>query len=159
MNDAQSGALRIRRRGTFDLALPPADAFKLFTAEGEKLWVPGWSPILLGPLPQQPGLVFLAGAGAEHTIWTVIEHDSAAGRVCYSRVTPASRAGIVRVQVTPVASGSLVTVEYDLTALDGEGAALQSWSPEYFSAMLEEWRSLIIALPMEILASLGKPVV
>ncbi|WP_445680886.1 hypothetical protein [Radicibacter daui] len=159
MADPASGALRIRRHGSFELALPPADAFKLFTAEGEKLWVPGWSPILLGPLPQQAGLVFLTGDGAEHTIWTVIDHDPVAGRVCYSRVTPASRAGFVRVQVTPANGGSRVAVEYDLTALDGEGAALQSWSPEYFSGMMAEWQSRILALPAEVRASLGDLVV
>lgn len=137
---------RITRRGSFQLALPPAEAFKLFTAEGERLWVPGWSPDILGDLPQRQGLVFLTGDGAERTIWTVIESDPSAGRVRYSRVTPASRAGIVTVEVTAIDAGCQVDVAYDLTALGQDGAAsLDAYSAPLFAEMLEHWRALIQA--------------
>ena len=89
-------ARREIQSGRFALALPKANAFKLFTAEGERLWVPGWAPEILGPLPQATGLVFLTGEGAERTIWTVVESDPARGLVRYSRVTPGSRAGFVQ---------------------------------------------------------------
>lgn len=135
---------RITRRGGFRLALPAAEAFKLFTAAGERLWVPGWSPEILGPLPQQPGLVFLTGDGVERTIWTVIESDPGAGRVRYSRVTPASRAGTVTVEVSPAEGGCHVDVAYDLTALGPDGApSLDAYSPRRFTEMLEHWRALI----------------
>jgi hypothetical protein len=135
---------RIIRRGGFRLDLPTAEAFKLFTAAGERLWVPGWSPEILGPLPQAPGLVFLTGEGVERTIWTVIESDPARGRARYSRVTPASRAGTVTVEVSPAEGGCHVEVAYDLTALDPDGAAsLDAYAPERFAEMLEHWRALI----------------
>lgn len=135
---------RITRRGDFRLNLPAALAFKLFTAAGERLWVPDWSPRILGPLPQGPGLVFLTGDGAERTIWTVIESDPASGRVRYSRVTPASRAGTVTVEVKPIEEGCRVDVAYDLTALDPDGAAsLDAYAPERFAEMLAHWRALI----------------
>ena len=38
------------------------------TAEGETLWVPGWSPTILGDLPQHPGLVFLTEANGQQVI-------------------------------------------------------------------------------------------
>lgn len=135
---------RIRESGSFRIDLPPDRAFELFTAAGERLWVPGWSPQILGPLPQQPGLVFLTGAGSEFTIWTVIESDPDRGRLRYSRVTPGSRAGIVAVSVVAADGGSEVEVAYDLTALEPNGTnALEPYAPHHFAKMMDEWRSLI----------------
>ena len=136
---------RVRQRGCFFLDLAPAEAFKLFTATGERLWVPGWEPTILGSPPQQPGLVFLTGTGPDATIWTVVKSDPVSGQVCYSRVTPESRAGLVQVSIVAVDQGSEVQVEYDLTALSAEGAAsLVPYSNSNFSRMMDDWRSLIV---------------
>ena len=135
------------RTGHFTLELPMRDAFKLFTAEGERLWVPDWSPAILGALPQAPGLVFLTGTGADHTIWTVLDSECAAtrGHARYSRVTPGSRAGIVDVQLTAEATErTRVDVSYDLTALSPDGErALDAYDAPRFAQMLESWRTLI----------------
>jgi hypothetical protein len=134
---------RARRSGSFVLDLKPNDAFLLFTAEGERAWVPGWSPSILGSGRQEAGLVFLTDEG-EYTIWTVIESDEEQLRHRYSRVTPSVRAGIVEVRVVPEGSMSRVIVSYDMTALPGAGAAaLEPYSTENFHNMLDEWRSLI----------------
>ena len=136
---------RARRSDCFRLPLSPDQAFDLFTAEGERRWVPGWSPLILGPLPQAPGLVFLTGDGDEATIWTVLEHDRARWRHRYSRVTPKLRAGTVAVDLTPDPEGCRVNVAYDLTALPGAGeAALSMYDEASFSAMLQEWRRLLM---------------
>lgn len=141
---------RIRQSGSFPLDLLPAEAFKLFTAAGERLWVPGWAPAILGPLPQHPGLVFTTGTGADFTIWTVIDSDPAAGHVRYSRVTPGSRAGIVTVQVAAEAAGTRVEVAYDLTALSPEGeTALQALAADRFAEMMREWQRLATAMLAE----------
>lgn len=137
-------ARREVQTGRFALDLPMGEAFKLFTAEGERLWVPGWSPEIHGALPQAPGLVFLTGEGDERTIWTVIESDPSRGLVLYSRVTPGSRAGLVRVRVEGEGAHSKVEVTYDLTALSPEGeAALDAYSEVRFAEMLETWQRLI----------------
>ena len=137
---------RIRETGRFELRLPLAEAFKLFTAEGERLWVPGWSPEMLAPLPQAPGLVFRTGEGAERTIWTVLESDAATGRLLYSRVTPASRAGLVEVVLSEAGDLTRVQVSYDLTALSPEGeAALDAYRGAKFAEMMNQWRALIAA--------------
>lgn len=135
---------RIRQQGSFNLDISPAEAFHLFTAEGERLWVPGWSPEILGKTPQESGLVFLTGTGCEATIWTVIDSDPEEGRVRYSRVTPVSRAGLVEVRLEPEGRGSCVHVMYDLTALSSHGeTALKAYEGANFQQMLEEWRRLI----------------
>ena len=137
---------RERHTGRFELALPRDEAFKLFTADGERLWVPGWTPAILGPLPQAPGLVFLTGEGAERTIWTVLESDPVDGLVRYSRVTPGSRAGLVEVRVSGEGDRTRVDVTYDLTALSPEGEeALEAYSAPRFAEMLANWEKLIAA--------------
>lgn len=139
-------ARRETQTGGFELDLPMKDAFKLFTAEGERLWVPGWSPEVLGELPQAPGLVFLTGEGSEHTIWTIIESNPVGGFVRYSRVTPGSRAGLVEVRLAVVGDRTRVDVTYDLTALTPDGEqALTAYSGPRFVEMLEQWRELIAA--------------
>ncbi len=138
-------ASRVRRSGSFSLGAAPCDAFRLFTAEGEREWVPGWEPTLLGPA-HEPGLVFLTGAGREATIWTVLEHDPRTFKHRYSRVTPALRAGTVEVCLYREGRGCRVDLTYELTALPGAGDdALAGYSEAKFEAMLREWRDLLSA--------------
>lgn len=101
---------RALRSGSFTLDLCPRDAFWLFTADGEREWVPGWSPTLLGPAEQEPGLVFLTGEDREFTVWTVLESDPNTLRHRYSRVTPAIRAGTVEVTLVGEAGGCRVYI-------------------------------------------------
>jgi hypothetical protein len=139
--------LRIANSGSFELPVTPDEAFDLFTAEGERLWVPGWSPAILGTLPQHPGLVFLTEADGRQTIWTVIESDRAALRHVYSRVTPGQTAALVEVRLHPSGTGSRIDVSYDLTALSEEGeAALDAFADPHFGAMMDKWRSLAAAM-------------
>ena len=148
---------RIQRRGEFTLAIRPEEAFKLFTAAGERLWVPGWEPTILGSLPQHPGMVFLTGEGDDRTIWTVLESDPKNGRVRYSRVTPVSKAGTVAVEVTACPDGSKVSVVYDLTAIaPNDPAALNAYTIEGYASMMDQWRTLIEAMPPDARADLAE---
>jgi hypothetical protein len=135
---------RVENSGSFLLSIAAKDAVFLFTAEGERQWVPGWAPHVLGSGDQRKGLVFLTGQGSDLTIWTVIDSDFEGGRHLYSRVTPGVRAGLVEVRVSQEGSGSRVDVSYDMTALPGAAEdALAPYEGERFDAMLDEWQSLI----------------
>ena len=138
---------RTRQRGSFTLPMPVAEAFDLFTAEGERRWVAGWEPIILSERSaDEPGTVFLTDVGGERTIWTVIEADRTAGRLTYSRVSPGRRAGTVKVSLAPDGEDSRVEVVYDITSLAEEGdEAVRSMDSEGFARMLEEWQRLIVA--------------
>ncbi|MBA3677177.1 MAG: SRPBCC family protein [Sphingosinicella sp.] len=139
-----SKAVRISRQGHFLLNLPAEAAFNLFTAEGERTWVPGWNPVILGDIPQERGLIFLTGTGEEFTIWTVLETDPEAMRLSYSRVTPASRAALVSVSLAPDGEGCRVDVGYDITALSPDAASsLDAYSETKFQQMMGDWRDLI----------------
>lgn len=146
MTDDRISDGRIRASGEFDLPLSPESAFDLFTATGERRWVPGWSPQFLGIAePQEPGLVFVTGDGAERTIWIVLESSRENRRLKYARVTPASRADTVEVRLSACGDGTHVEVEYDLTALSSKTIGdLEPFVPINYSAMMKQWQELII---------------
>ncbi|HZE37974.1 MAG TPA: SRPBCC family protein [Stackebrandtia sp.] len=141
----------VRRRltGTIEVALPPAQAFRLFTPRGEQDWVEGWDPHFPDPEADdtEPGTVFETHAHDQRTIWTVV--DRRPGRMMsYSRATPGLRAGTVTVslEATPGQSDhSTVTVSYDLTALsEADRADLAKFAADY-PGFLRSWQETIAA--------------
>jgi hypothetical protein len=122
------------------VALPPAEAFRLFTPRGEQDWVHGWQPRFPAPAPDdtEPGTVFETRAHGEHTIWVVTDRQPGKS-ICYARVTPGELAGTVTVIITDAGGHSEVEVTYQLTALtptadhhlrefaDGYPVYLRSW--------------------------------
>lgn len=138
----------VRRSHAIVLALPPAEAFALFTPEGEKRWIREWEPRYLHPASGEAraGMVFTTGAGDELTIWSLVDYDPRALRSRYARVTPASRFGFVEVACDPEAAGTRVTVAYAFTALTPAGEAfLEGFGEDAFRAMIEGWKDLIEA--------------
>jgi hypothetical protein len=146
--DEAGSRARSAQAGSFQLALEPARAFDLFTAEGERAWAPGWDPVILsgGPDALDPGSVFLTAHGGEDTIWTVIEADRKALRLRYSRVSPGSRAGIVEVRISAAGKGSRIEVAYDMTSLGPKGdAAVAAMDAAAFAEMMRTWERLTAA--------------
>lgn len=139
--------LHVTHSGMFSLPIPLAEAFPLFTAEGERRWVPGWDPVYLHPghPSNEAGTVFRTSPGGDETIWLVLQHDPAAGAVEYARVAPGTRAGTVRVRCTALSAGvTQVQVTYDLTALTSAGnTILEALTPVAYQGMLQEWRTFI----------------
>lgn len=142
----------VRRRltGRLDVALPPHEAFRLFTARGEEEWVPGWQPRF--PVPTvddtEPGVVFETEAHGQVTTWAVVACDP--GRsIRYARATPGVRAGTVTVTLRAVGSTSAqVEVTYDLTAFAAAAAAeLQTFADGY-AEFLASWERQIAAVTM-----------
>jgi hypothetical protein len=139
------------RRGRLIVAGTPATAFVHFTPEGERLWVPDWTPEYLHPRDGAlvPGLRFRTRHGGEETLWLVADLDVVRGRVTYVRITPGSRYGTVSVRVTPsTPHESVVEVGYSLTplSLEGEAKVAALLSNEGFAEMLREWQERIGAL-------------
>jgi hypothetical protein len=134
---------------TLSVPLGAEDALALFTARGERRWVPGWDPEFPGGEPaegdpEREGMVFVTAHGAERTFWVV----AATGpeEVRYARVTPAKWAGSVAVKLldTSVAATTL-EVTYDLTPLTPDGALDLTEFAAGFDAYIAEWESLIAA--------------
>ncbi|MEU7739880.1 SRPBCC family protein [Nonomuraea sp. NPDC049158] len=141
-----SGA-QVRLSGQLAVAMPPAEAFRLFTPRGEEEWVAGWLPRF--PVPtdddSEPGTVFETDAHGERTTWVVLGRER--GRhVSYARVTPGSRAGTVRVAVgAGHGGGSAVRVTYELTALSPAGERELREFADGYPAFLASWERDIAA--------------
>ena len=134
-----------RLSGRISVALPPDEAFVLFTPRGEERWADGWQPVFPAPTEDDaaPGTVFETSAGGEHTIWVVLGREPGR-RMSYARVTPGSRAGTVSVDLEDSADGrSAVEVTYALTALSPDGDRQLKEFAAGFSDYLKSWESAI----------------
>jgi hypothetical protein len=136
-------AEHIERSHEFVVEQPMAQAFHLFEPEGERAWAPGWDPVYVHPRDGAAavGMVFTTEHGGEHTVWTMLRHEPAEGRVEYLRVTPGSRIGWVKVRCRPGgASRTTVSVTYELTALSEAGnGMLRSLDEGAFRDFLASW--------------------
>jgi len=138
---------RAMRTHSFDLPLPPAEAFHLFEPEGERSWAPGWNPVYVFPADGQPekGMVFTTGEGVEFTIWIVLGYAPSAGAVEYARITPGARLAIVRVQcLASEPAKTRVTVSYEFTGLSEAGNAyVRSMDESAYSTFIDSWGETI----------------
>ena len=135
---------RARLTGTIEVALPPEQAFSLFTPSGERSWVDGWDPEFPSPSHDEtePGSVFTTEHGGRRTTWTGVRREWFAA-IAYTSVTPGERAGLVSVTLSPAGAGTTVTVSYDLTALTPQAnPALRAFAA-HFHPFLDGWQDAI----------------
>lgn len=130
------------------IAAPADQCQRFFTPAGEELWVDGWQPRYLHPVDGRTvaGMVFTTGQGDELTFWSLVDFETAPRRYArYTRVTPASRSGVVEVSCTPVSPDATeVEVRYTLTALTERGESdLAALDAAAFATMIDGWRSAI----------------
>ncbi|TDD68854.1 SRPBCC family protein [Actinomadura darangshiensis] len=137
-------AARHRLTGRLTVALPPDEAFRLFTARGEQAWVPRWEPHFPAAVTDdaEPGTVFQTHAHDETTTWIVV--DSTPGRhIRYARVTPNTSAGTVTVTLTESGDHTEVAVTYELTALTETAADDLSRFADDYPTFLTTWQTAI----------------
>ncbi len=136
----------IERTGAVTVDRPAAEAFGLFTPEGERSWVPAWDPVYtVGGHPDPaPGLIFITDTDKEARTWVITRFDPAARRAGYAYFLPGRRAAWIDVMVEPVDAGaSLARVTYRMTAIGPAGDEEVRAFGEGFDAMLEDWRRRI----------------
>jgi Polyketide cyclase / dehydrase and lipid transport len=136
-----------RLTGRLHVGLPPAEAFRLFTARGERDWAHGWEPRFPAPAPDdtEPGTVFETSAHGQHTIWLVTEREPGR-RIGYSRVTPGHQAGTVTVRLAAAGGGSEVEVTCQLTALSDAAVRHLADFADGYDEYLRSWEDAIAAL-------------
>ena len=140
-----TGAQR-RLTGRIQVALPPAEAFRLFTPRGEQDWTPGWHPRFPAPAydDTKPGTVFETSAHGQQTVWLVTDRQPGR-RISYARVTPGDQAGIVTVTINAAGRHSEVEVTYQLTALTGPADRKLREFADGYPAYLQSWQDAIAA--------------
>lgn len=134
---------------TFEIAVPVADLFPLFSPEGEKKWVPGWdyhSPAGTTELAEDH--VFLTTShdhGTTEAIWLVKKYEPDAHLVEYYKVEPEDKVGVVRIQCRLISPGkSEVEVGYKYLALSPVGERfISEFNSAVYDAFIGEWQVLL----------------
>jgi hypothetical protein len=138
---------RCRLTGGLRVALPPSEAFRLFTPLGEREWADGWNPRFPAPAEDDtmPGTVFETSAHGHRTVWLVVDREPGR-RISYARVTPGRDAGTVSVELGDAGdTASQVTVTYELTTLTDAGRHWLHAFTEGYPAYLRSWEEAIAA--------------
>ncbi|GAA2044198.1 hypothetical protein GCM10009819_33890 [Agromyces tropicus] len=146
MTDTPTGFRRVAVHDAFDLPLARRAAFRLFTARGEELWVPGWSPRFFVDRADdlEVGTVWRTHDDAGRpTTWVVVAAEPGV-RVRYARVAQDWTAGTVDVELSDAADGCRVRVGYDLTAMTADAAAELDRFEAGYAASLASWREAIL---------------
>ena len=130
--------------GSLSVRLPISEAFRLFTAEGERDWVDGWEPVFPTPVADDAavGTVFQTDHGGQPVTWVIVDRDGDR-RIRYARVAAGRDAGTVEVRLAPAGAHTEVTVAYRLTALTPEsGEWLRQFAARY-PDLMRSWESAI----------------
>jgi len=135
---------RERLTGRIEVALPPGEAYRLFTPLGEQDWAHGWHPRFPVPAPDdaEPGTVFETRAHGQHTVWVVTSREPGR-RISYARVTPGDLAGTVTVAISPSGGDSEVEVTYELTPLTATASARLRDFADGYAGFLLSWQDAI----------------
>ena len=130
--------------GRLRVPLPLGDAFRLFTALGERDWVAGWDPYFPQRVEDDAavGTVFHTDSHGEHITWIVIDRDGDR-RIRYARVAAGRDAGTVEVRLTPAGDHTDVTVIYELTALPPDGEQWLTDFTAHYPDMMRSWETAI----------------
>jgi hypothetical protein len=143
---AQASSRRVEQQGRFELAMSAETAFPLFSAEGERLWVPAWDPTPIFPVENvvrwQRDAVWTIFRDGELLTWWTVEVDRVKLNASYVHFST-GRAVRVNVHVEPLgASSCRVHVEYIITATSPEGEHHVREACNIEGRMVQ-WKSLI----------------
>jgi hypothetical protein len=141
--DPSATPTRITVAGSFTLPCDVSTALLLFTPEGERAWVEGWSPTYLSGATDEVGAVWSTDAHSPTTWVTVVRTDR---HVAYARISDNGTAGLVDVRCLPADGGTAVHVTYDMTATRTTGLPWLQHLRTGFDGMLQGWRKLTLPL-------------
>lgn len=124
----------------------PTAVFPLLCPVREVEWLDGWAYRMISSSSglAEAGAVFATSApGEADTVWVVTRHDSTAGLVEFCRVTPGSRACLLRIAVSPRDTGrSWVDVSYEYTSIAPAGDVfLDGWTADAFLEAMHFWEA------------------
>jgi len=135
---------------TFRIDQPVNILFPLFSAEGEKLWVPGWDYVnISGSENMHEDFIFLTHGhdhSSQDTIWLVKSYHPDKYYVQFYRVEPGNKVGLVTVRCIEVDENSTdVEVSYQYTALSEIGRKfLDDFTAEHYQDFIGGWKTHLI---------------
>lgn len=139
----------IKHQTSFRINQPADELFPLFSAEGEKLWVPGWDyENIMGSTDIHEDYIFLTSShhssahhGATKTVWLVKRYNPLNYFVQFYRVEPDDKVGIVTVHCKPITEESTeVEVAYEFVGLSEKGDEfIEGYTAEAHEEFIGNW--------------------
>ncbi len=140
----------IKHTSAFIIDQPIDILFPLFSAEGEKLWVPGWTyENIMGSTELHEDYVFLT-ANHDHAttkaIWLVKAYNPESSFVQFYKVEPENKVGIISVQCMKMSNTTTeVEVSYEYIGLSKEGNDfIEGFTSLKYNAFIDEWKDLLL---------------
>lgn len=140
----------IKHTASFEIGQPVRELFPLFSAEGEKLWVPGWNyENIMGSTDLHENYVFVTKGhyhAASDAIWMIKRYQPEDFLVQFYKVEPGEKNGVIEVKCfESSASRTKVRVTYEYIGLSPSGNEFVSnFSSSEYDAFIAEWESLLV---------------
>ena len=140
----------IKHTEKFKIDQPIEILFPLFSAEGEKLWVPGWNyENIMGATELHEDYIFLTknhDYASTDAIWLVKKYEPESHLVQFYKVEPEDKVGIITVQCTKIAKCTTqIEVSYEYIGLSKKGNEfVEGFTSTEYKAFIGEWNSLLI---------------
>ena len=141
---------KIKHTTAFEISQPAEKLFPLFSAEGEKLWVPGWDyENIMGTTDLSEDYIFLTKAhdhGSTDAIWLVKRYEPETYFVQFYKVEPGDKVGIITVQCVAEAEAlTRVQVSYEYIALAEKGRKfIKTFTQTVYEEFIAEWEALLV---------------
>ena len=139
----------IKHSKKFKINQPIEILFPLFSAEGEKLWVPGWDYInIMGSNDLHEDYIFLTqnhDHASSKAIWLVKQYDPKSYFVQFYKVEPDDKVGTISVQCFQITeSQTEVEVTYHYVGIAEKGNEfVKNFTAEEYKKFIDEWELLL----------------
>jgi hypothetical protein len=138
----------VNRSSSILLNGPIDEVFPLFAPVREAEWAHGWAIRVLHAetdLLEEEGAVFTTHLHDDlPTIWITTRYDPAAHHIEYARLTPESRATMVKIRCEAEGKSTRAHVTYEITALNEHGNQyVQDFTETAYGSMMEHWEKAI----------------
>jgi len=140
---------RAKYTENFRISQPVEILFPLFSAEGEKHWVPGWDyKNIMGATELHEDYIFITenhDHAASDAIWLVKKYDPGSYFVEFYKVEPEEKVGIITVKCDPISrSDTNVCVSYEYIALSEKGQEfVANFTVGEYKKFIGEWKQLL----------------
>lgn len=140
----------IKHTANFRIEQPVTFVFPLFSAEGEKHWVPGWDyENILGSTELREDYIFLTknhDHASTDAIWLVKRYDPESYFVQFYKVEPGDKVGIITVQCARIAEClTEIEVSYQYIGLSKKGNEfVENFTAADYETYIGEWKSLLV---------------
>jgi hypothetical protein len=141
----------VKHTVSFEIPQPVEELFPLFSAEGEKLWVPGWDyENIMGSTELHEDYVFVTKShdhAASDAVWVVKRYEPEQYLVQFYKVEPGEKLGVIEVQCSELnESLTKVKVTYEYIGLSSAGNEFVSgFTLAEYEAFIGEWKVLLLS--------------